>query len=200
MVFELVGVVPVSALLLVVVVFYVLYALLILLLVHVHLDLFLLHLLFLLVRRGLILRQVVEVEGRHYDWFLAEGAHVGSTVDGFEGVVAVEGEHEAALVVRHVVLVLRHYVCEPRRWDVLDAFLLVEFVDGHAFVLEGEEEEEELVLFVFVVLDLLLHLRQPPLQRLHLHQQIRLPVSDHVLCHEGQLLTVSLRARIALPL
>lgn len=50
-----------------------------------------------------------------------------------------------------------------------------------------------------MILDLLLHLRQPPLQRLNLNEQVCLPISDEILWHEG-LLAVSLRGSLALTL
>lgn len=123
----------------------------------------------LLFRGRLVLGEILEVEGGNEGRLLAERALVGPAVDRLEAVVGVEREHEAALVVCLHLLVLGHDVGEAVRRDVLDALLLVQLVHGNALVLQSEQEEKELVLFVFMVLDLLFHLRQPPSKRLHLN-------------------------------
>jgi len=123
----------------------------------------------LLLRGRLVLGEVLEVQRRHEGRLFAKGALVGPAVDRLEAVVGVEREHEAALVVRLHLLVLGHDVGKTAGRDVLNALFLVQLVHRDALVLQGEQEEQELVLFVFMVLDLLLHLRQPPSKRLHLN-------------------------------
>lgn len=183
-VLKVIDVFSVRPLLLSVVVFYVFNALLVVLIVHVLLWL---HFLFdclvaalFFFRWGFILWQVVQVKWGHNHRLLPQSAHIRSAVYRLETIIWVEWEHEAALIVSHVVLILRHNILESDGWDVLDTLFLIEFIDGHTLVLEGKEEEEELVFLVFVISDLLVHLGYSAFEGLHLDHEVCFSFSDHI--------------------
>ena len=103
-------------------------------------------------------------------------------------VIRVEREHQAALVVRLLLLILCHDVSETARCYIFYALFFVELIHRNSFVLEREKEKEKLVLLVFMILNSFLHFAKAASKRLDFHQQISFPLSDYILLESARTL------------